>query len=545
MQPQTLKFKLVLYLTIALTVGVLLFTGAVAFFLYNQILGKVSDHVIQLSEVISKSTRFAMLKNEPTYVDRIIHDVAGQEQIDRVRIFSQDGRITHSTYAPEIGRTVDRNAEACSRCHESEQPLQQVPHSERTWTFQGADGKPLLGSMEVIRNDPSCYNAPCHQHSKETSVLGVLDINYSLDEIHRKLRTSYAVDRRIFHRLHRAGGVGDRLFRPPSGLPAAARPRRRRGNGCPPAISTSSFRCAAATNSASSPARSTAMTNALRHSRAELQELARTLEQKVETRTQELRRAQAQTMRGEKLASVGLLASGVAHELNNPLTGILTFSHLLREKMPDNSRDAEDMDLVIRETKRCAAIIKRLLDFAREKQPEKKFNDINQIIEDTVRIVERPAHLRDIVITMDLDRTLPPIWIDADQIKQVIMNMIVNAQHAVEEKGSITIRTRRAAEPRPSPQSAEPIAMVEISIIDTGCGIPEQNLRRIFDPFFTSKDVGKGTGLGLSVSHGIVEAHGGVIEVQSKVGEGSTFSVFLPLMPPPAGPDSKPSGSAA
>jgi two-component system NtrC family sensor kinase len=236
-------------------------------------------------------------------------------------------------------------------------------------------------------------------------------------------------------------------------------------------------------------------------------------------------------VRGEKLASVGLLASGVAHELNNPLTGILTFSHLVRQKMPDKSPDAEDMDLVIRETKRCAAIIKRLLDFAREKHPEKKFNDINQVIEDTVRIVERPANLRDIEITLDLDRTLPPIWIDADQITQVVMNMVVNAQHAVEQKGSITIITRCAARPQLTAPSAEPIPMVEISIVDTGCGIPEKNLKRIFDPFFTSKDVGKGTGLGLSVSHGIVEAHGGHIEVQSKVGEGSTFSVFLPLTP--------------
>ena len=159
-------------------------------------------------------------------------------------------------------------------------------------------------------------------------------------------------------------------------------------------------------------------------------------------------------MRGEKLASVGLLASGVAHELNNPLTGILTFSHLMRQKLPDKSEDAEDMDLVIREKlERCAAIIKRLLDFAREKLPEKKFTDLNQVIDDTVRIVEKPAHLRDIEITVDLDRTLPPIWIDADQIKQVVMNMVVNAQHAVEEAisplppGSPRIRGRRLRRP--------------------------------------------------------------------------------------------------
>jgi two-component system NtrC family sensor kinase len=133
---------------------------------------------------------------------------------------------------------------------------------------------------------------------------------------------------------------------------------------------------------------------------------------------------------------------------------------------------------------------------------------------------------------LDLDRTLPQIWIDADQIKQVIMNMLVNAQHAIEEKGSITVHTRLSPQPRAPAPGAEPEPMVEISIVDTGCGISEQNLQRIFDPFFTSKAVGKGTGLGLSVSHGVVQAHGGLIEVESKVGVGSTFRVFLPLHTP-------------
>lgn len=542
MQPKTLKFKVVLYLSIALSVVMLFFTVLVAWFLHKEILDKVSDHVIQLSEVISKSTRYAMLQNQPTYVDRIIHDVADKEKIDRVRILSNEGKITHSTYAPEIGQTVDRNAEACSRCHQSERPLEQLPRSERTWTFQGPDGQSLLGSMEVIRNEPSCYNASCHQHSKETSVLGVLDIVYSLDEIDRELRTStlgiagFSLGFVVIASLLVGLFVHDLVYLPLRDLETGAQ-RLAAGNLDQPIPVRSSDEFGKLASSFN------AMTDALRTSRAELRDSAYTLEQKVEDRTQALRRAQAETVRGEKLASVGLLASGVAHELNNPLTGILTFSHLLRRKMPDQSQDAEDMDLVIRETKRCAAIIKRLLDFAREKHPEKKFSDINQVIEDTVRIVERPAHLRDIEITLDLDQTLPPIWIDADQIKQVIMNMVVNAQHAVEEKGTIAISSRRATRQPPSGPSAEPIAMVEISIVDTGCGIPEQNLRRIFDPFFTSKDVGKGTGLGLSVSHGIVEAHGGLIEVQSKVGEGSTFSVFLPLTPPSAGPESKASGS--
>jgi len=180
---------------------------------------------------------------------------------------------------------------------------------------------------------------------------------------------------------------------------------------------------------------------------------------------------------------------------------------------------------VIRETKRCAAIIRRLLDFAREKTPEKKFADVNRLVEETVRIVEQPAHLRDIGITLELDAKLPQAWVDSDLIKQVVMNMLVNAQHAIEQKGSITVRTRAIAAAAGSP------AAIEIAIIDTGCGIAPRDLSRIFDPFFTTKGVGQGTGLGLSVSHGIVTAHGGTIEVESELGLGTTFRVRLPLQP--------------
>lgn len=539
MAAQTLKSKVVLYLAIALSAAMLVFTGLVAWFLHDEILGAVSDHVIQLSEVIVRSTRFAMLQNDPSYVDQIIHDVANQEGIDRVRVLSNEGRVVFSTRPSEIGQMVDPNAADCSlHCLQTESPVDHAPASQRTWTFKTPDGQSRLGSMDVVRNEPSCYNAACHHHSRDTPVLGVLNIDYSLGGINRELGAStlgiagFSLGFIVIASLSVGFFVHRLVYVPLRDLESGAQ-RLSAGNLDQPipVRSNDEFgKLAASFND---------MTDALRNSRAELRDWAHTLEQKVEKRTQELRRAQAETVRGEKLASVGLLASGVAHELNNPLTGILTFSHLVRQKMPQGSPDAEDMDLVIRETKRCAAIIKRLLDFAREKAPEKKFADLNQVIEDTVRLVERPAHLRDIEITTDLDRTLPPVWIDADQIKQVVMNMLVNAQHAVEEKGSIAIRTRRAS----SVQSAESAPTVVISIVDTGCGIPEENLRRIFDPFFTSKEVGKGTGLGLSVSHGIIEAHGGRIEVESKVGEGSTFRVFLPLTPPSVGTDSKASGS--
>jgi two-component system NtrC family sensor kinase len=271
---------------------------------------------------------------------------------------------------------------------------------------------------------------------------------------------------------------------------------------------------------------------ALKKSMLEMQELVQTLELKVEKRTQELLVAEAEVAQGEKLASVGLLASGIAHELNNPLTGVLTFTSLLRKKMEEGSPDAEDLDLVIRETKRCASIIRRLLDFAREKVPVKGFFNLNQLIEDTVRFIDRPASLQNIEITTDLDPDLPQVWGDADLIKQVILNILVNAQQAIEDQGKIVVESRRYnAKARPQP-GAEALPMVEIAIKDTGCGIPEANLQRIFDPFFTSKEVGKGTGLGLSVSYGIIKAHGGGIKVESAVGVGSTFRIYLPIKSP-------------
>ena len=531
MRSKTLKFKVVFYLAVALTLAMLAFIALVLRHQREELLNNAVDHVARISDVIKKSTHFAMLANQPAYVDRIITDVGGHGNIEKVRILSKDGTIIHSTFKAELGSKVDRKAEACVLCHRSDAPLEPIPQTQRTRLFSTPEGRPMLGAMDVIRNEPSCYSANCHVHSKAQSVLGVLDIVYSLDDIDRKMRRN-AVNMAILSLgfiIIAALSVGFFVHRlvyvPLRDLETGA---RRLSSGdleqAIPVRSPDEFgQLAESFNS---------MTAALRNSQAELREWGRVLEQKVEKRTQELRIAEAETARSEKLASVGLLAAGIAHELNNPLTGVLTFTTLLRKKMPEGSPDAEDLDLVIRETKRCATIIRRLLDFAREKTPEKKFADLNQVIEDTARIIERPASFRDIEIAMDLDPELPQVWVDADLIKQVIMNMLVNAQHAIEHEGSITVRSRRLAQPKSPEAGAAPVKMVELAIIDTGCGIPEKNLKRIFDPFFTSKEVGKGTGLGLSVSHGIVRAHGGVIEVESAVGQGSTFRIFLPVEPP-------------
>jgi two-component system NtrC family sensor kinase len=542
MRARSLKFKVILFVTVGLSAAMVAFTLAVVQHQRKALLDEAAAHVTRLSEVVKQSTRFAMLQNQPAYVDQIIQDVANLESIARVRILNKEGRIIHSTNPLERGQTVDRKAEGCFLCHQSEKPLGQVPRNERWRIFTSPEGNRLLASMDVVRNERSCHTAACHAHKKDQSVLGVLDIAYSLEDIDRTMRsnTLNVVGFGVGFIALAAFALGLLVHRlvyvPLRDLEAGAKKLATGdlGQSIPVRSADEFGQVAAAFNG---------MTVALRDSRRELTDWAHTLEEKVEERTRKLRAAEAGAVEREKLASVGLLAAGIAHELNNPLTGILTFSHMIRKKVPEGSQDAEDLDLVIRETKRCATIIRRLLDFARQRPPEKKYADLNQVIADTVRLVERPANLHDIAIELELDPALPPVWIDEDLVKQVVMNVLVNAQHAIAEKGSITIRSRRVPQSATPASGAAPVPMVEVSVADTGCGIAPENLKRIFDPFFTSKGVGKGTGLGLSVSHGIVVAHGGAIEVESEPGEGSTFHITLPMEPPAASAEGAAAGA--
>jgi len=524
----SLKVKVGLYLVIALMVAVLLFTSLVVRNNRAELMQQAISHAAQLSEVITKSTRFAMLQNQPSYVDKIIQDVGAQNDIDRVRILSKNGTIIHSSQGTEIGLQVDQEAESCLACHIEEKSQQQSPMVGRPRIFTDPEGKRMLGSTAVISNEPSCANGGCHMHSEDQSVLGVLDIVYSLDKIDSTIRTNtltivglalgfvVAAALMVSFLVHRV------VYRPLRDLEdGAAKIAEGELEQTIPVRSEDEFgQLATSFNS---------MTEALRKSHVELQDWGRTLEQKVEEATHQLHIAQAEAARGEKLASVGLLAAGIAHELNNPLTGVLTFSHLARRQAVDGSPEAKDLDLVIQETKRCAAIIRRLLDFAREKTPENTFANLNKLIEETTQLIGKPAHVENIDIIMDFDEQLPEVWIDKDLIKQVIMNMLVNAQHAIEGEGSITIRTRYHPEFHHDEPDSRSTPMAEITFVDTGCGIPEEDLQRVFDPFFTTKGVGKGTGLGLSVSHGTVKAHGGVIEVESTVGVGTEFHVYLPI----------------
>ncbi len=538
MPHKNLKLKVSLYLILVLSTAMVLFTLLILKHRQEDLQGVVSRHVTQISEMVVASTRYTMLVNKRDIAEKIIDDIGKQKGIERIRVISKDGTIIHSNRRSEIGYSVEQRDEPCVQCHQNSQPLKEVPDEKRWKIIETSGGHRVLGAMHPIRNEPSCSSASCHEHPVSQSVLGIVDIAYSLDELDQSMRSHaiHVIASSLGFIVLFALTIGVLLQRliyvPLKDLEDGA---QRVTSGelelDIPVRSDDEFgRVAGSFNE---------MTAALHESRREMQELVQTLESKVAERTQELLAAKAEVAQGEKLASIGVLASGIAHELNNPLTGVLTFTSLMRKKAQDGSEDAEDLDLVIRETKRCASIIKRLLDFAREKVPVKGFYSLNQVIEDTVRFVERPASLQQIEISTELDPDLPQVWGDADLIKQVIMNLLVNAQQAIEGKGRIVVASRAARASTPAKAGDQRTSMVEVTVSDTGCGIPAANLQRIFDPFFTSKEVGKGTGLGLSVSYGIVKAHGGKISVESVVGEGTTFHIFLPTTPPLDEPERK------
>jgi two-component system, NtrC family, sensor kinase len=260
------------------------------------------------------------------------------------------------------------------------------------------------------------------------------------------------------------------------------------------------------------------MTGHLRDANTKLVEWGKTLERRVEERTRELGEIQAHLLQSEKLASIGKLAAGIAHEINNPLGGILIYSHLLLEDAPPGHPHHENLKKIVRETTRCKDIVKGLLDFARPREPIRAPTDLHELLDRCLSLTERQALFQNIRIVRDFAPGLPAIVGDGDQLQQVFMNIIFNAAEAMAGNGTLTLRSSFDAERD----------MVAVAVADTGHGIPEEDKERLFEPFFTTKEVGRGTGLGLAISYGIVQKHGGAIEVLSQPGHGTTFTVLLP-----------------
>lgn len=461
-------------------------------------LRRVEFNAHQLSEMIKNSTKYDMLYYRREHVHNIIDTIGQQEGIENVRIFNKEGKIIYSSDKPLIGTMVDKRAEACYACHTEDQALERLSISERTRIFKQADNQRNLGIINPIYNEPSCWQGECHAHSEDQKVLGVLDVSMSLAEGDRLTRANTLLV--IF--LTFAAMISISLILWFFFQRLINRPVQE---------------LVKATNAVAAGDLTTKL-------EVKRQDELGHLVNSFNEMTHKLAEAQTQIYHSDKLASIGRLAAGVAHEINNPLTGVLTYSSFLLKRSEGNPEMKADLETIVHETKRCREIVKGLLDFARPVPARKANVNLNDVIKHALNIVDNQLQFKNIAVHKELNPSLPDVTADAGQLQQVLVNLFVNAADAIEGKrGDIYISSDITLEKGET--------CVQIRLRDTGCGIKQENMSKIFEPFYTTKDQ-KGTGLGLAVVWGIIDKHGGTISVKSKEGEGSIFTIMLPVSDP-------------
>jgi len=478
-----------------------------------------------LSEIILHTAHTQMLQGHLENVYRIMDDVSTHEKITRIRLFNKDGTVRYSTHRNEIGKLLNSavNEAECRQCHCTALGETFPPMTASTRVVRDCRGEESLSVTTPISNQPVCSAASCHVHTPETPTLGFLEIEASLRGVglqtsaYRKNILAFAMALLLILVACLVWLTQQLVVQPVNSLLLHITD-----------VASMQFDGRVELKSKDEMGELSnafnLLTVRLRKVQQEYSQLTETLERRIEERTSEIARMHAQLLHAEKLASLGELVAGIAHEINNPLSGILMFATLLANNrlLPADVRS--DAQTIVFEARRCAGIVKRLLEFSKKSIPNKELVSPAEIMNNSLAMVEHQAALVNIEIVRNYQEGLPEILVDPNQVEQVFVNMFVNSCQAMPQGGRLTI----------SMQSDCRDNLLRATIADTGHGISPQNLPKIFDPFFTTKDQPvnglSGTGLGLSVSYGIIENHGGRITVESELDRGTTFTVDLPLL---------------
>ena len=522
---RSLSFKLYFLLVVLLIIS---FTGIMYFNVTsytNHVNESVIQSAIQASDLIKRSARYSMLKNDRENLSNIIMTVGQENGMEGIRIYNKPGKIAFSNELAEVDTIVDKKVEQCYVCHEREPAQVYLTTKSRIRILTSPQGYRVLGLINPIENEPDCYTSNCHAHSSKDKLLGLLDVKMSLksvdEEIYktRKNMVLFSSIMILVTALLFAGFI----------LRLVHIPIRKLSKGTREVANLNLDYAIdfVSKDEMGELARSfNQMTKQLKAANEANQEWSSTLEEKVRQKSEELKKAQTHLLLVEKIASLGKLSAVVAHEINNPMSGILTYAKLCLKIIQNpaalsreqTSSVVQFLSVIRDEAIRCGDIVKNLLVFAKKDFGKWSEESLNKIINNSIQLVKHKMQMKELELSQELAEGNDIIYCDASGIQHILVALFINAIDAMSKGGKLKIKTI----------FLDSSQEVQILISDTGSGIPEEILPHIFEPFVSTKE---STGLGLAVVYGIIQQHKGEIEVDSKPDQGTTFMITLPRRP--------------
>ncbi len=492
----------------------------------------ISENGNNISFLVEGALYDAMLKNDQASLQRTLDLINNMSGIDNVSMYDANNNLAYTSISAKSANHSDPD---CISCHVDFSQMFSV--EEKSYRIIEAKNECIMNPdndsvrnlmiKSPILNAPSCHTAACHAHSADQKILGSLIIKMPLEKLDSALQESttdfflMATLMTILFILFLILFTNKKIKNPLNEIIRAAEKVAKGDKNTRLRIKPNSLSDMRMVSYAFNE-----MLDNLHTANTELQNWSQQLEYKVQKKSEELGQAQNELINIERIASLGKLSLSVAHEINNPLSGILIYTKLIYKQLSNPALDQtkvnnmlKHLKLIESETKRCGDIVKGLLDFSKKDQEGFEAKHLHKILSDTATLMSHPMKIANIHFLTDLSAKHDQIFCSPNQIKQACMAILVNASEAVGENGEITLRTH-------NPNSDQ----VEIEIIDNGIGIAEADLPYVFEPFFSTKEKASGTGLGLSIVHGIVQSHKGKTEAKSQPGKGTTIAITLPLL---------------
>ncbi|RPI17733.1 MAG: sensor histidine kinase [Ignavibacteriae bacterium] len=516
-----LSIKLVIITSLVLITALSIHTYLTIRFFEENLINISKEGAYATSDIIKRSTRYSMLLNRREDLTQTTKTIGNEPGIKKVRIYNKTGVIAYSSDSTEIGKIIDKSSDACIGCHNTPNSKPRV-NAPDTRLFM-MENERVLGLINPIKNESDCYTASCHAHKSTEELVGVLDVLVSMKSADETIAT--ATKNIIFNSVIITALISALsgififlLVNKPLNKFKKAIEELGKGN--------LNYRVHIKNKNEFGiiAYQFNDMSKKLSLAYREIKDWSETLNEKVEVKTQELKNIYDQIVQIEKLTSLGKLSATVAHELNNPLEGILTFSRLITKKLARENNDEhikliQYAKMISDEASRCGKIVKDLLLFSHSDTEEFITSDLICLLDKSISLINHHFEINNIKLEKIFDTNELIIKCNPQKIQQMMISILINAIESMSgrNEGKITIKLTKE----------DKKAIIRIS--DTGFGISEKDLPYIFEPFYTTKEMAKGTGLGLSIVYGIVNQHKGKIEVEETSILGTTFKISLPI----------------